>query len=347
MQMKLFHTAPILLTFAVLLSSCFGAVTAPASAPIPTFTRTPPATNTPTITPSPSATPPPTPVGATSFDSASGRYVKADNGRTFYWMPLQINAADSQEGHWFELRNLNDLPLLDHVVSYFPSDKMFMEVLVLDDEALQNSSSEMYLHHPDSAPLYKADGDRVGSFCLELLHWLFLRTYGEGSDPKFRSQFKMEHYADFRDELDRGSLSLPFTTPTGDYVYEPFKRGVYRVLVVPWEASDPAKDPRFMEYWGGDHHGRSMTLGDADGNLLVVIASKEPINLLSDKKVLGFLLVPLIRVLLSEDQSEEYYINEVRYQFINKINLEILASAGSGPASDPTHHRYIEIVRDR
>jgi hypothetical protein len=323
--------------FSILTSACLGSFASPTVTPTLTSTPIPPPTKTPTIIPSPTVTPSPTPEGATSFDSASNQYIRKENGKTYYWIPIQINAYDNQEGHWFELRNLNDIPLIGHEENYFDlPNSMLMEAYVLDNQVLQQQSGGMYIRHPGGTTVYRTMQDKTASFNGMLLTELFHRLYGEDANVK-------ENWTSYRSKLEDGDLSLLFTTSSGKYEYKPFQGGTYMALVVPWELSDPIKDPQFMDFYAGSH-GRSITLGDADGNLIAIIASEEPIDTLVDYKIRGLLLCPWIQVILSEDVSHEFYKN--KYGPCSQRMMELVDWAGRGPVYDPTHNRYIEIIRE-
>jgi len=259
--------------FIILLDSCSSAPITNSPAPISTIARSPTSTNTPTITSTPTETPDPNkPADATGFDSTSGYYTKTNNGTTYYWIQIQINANDAAKGHWFASHMTGDksIPLIDHnadlyadwpVAGDYP-DMMRMNVYFID--GLKQLQGEGYLFHPDGTSFYSTSTKYYSSgqlkscsFTSQLVQALSVKYTGHYCAPfeKHCNQTP-DDASNFLQGAKNGTASLSFSEPTNtkdksnkavytNYEWYPSKG--YDVFIVNWDDADPSKDPTFYD----------------------------------------------------------------------------------------------------
>ena len=80
-----------------------------------------------------------------------------------------------------------------------------------------------------------------------------------------------------------------------------------------------------------------MTTLGADGDVVAKIISKKPLNTLTPDELRALTLFPFVRVILAEDQSQEYYENK---QWRGHILADFFKWSGEGPTP------HIEIVEN-
>ncbi|HEY5913014.1 MAG TPA: hypothetical protein VJA21_20680 [Verrucomicrobiae bacterium] len=227
--------------------------------------------STPTITPTATATSVPTPDGATAYDARSGAFIKTAQGKTYQWIPIQINSNDSAAGHWFESRiaGLKSMPLLDAAANPYnpaPSLPSMLPMQLYFIEDLRQLTSVGYLYHPDAREYYaKRPGNEDAwlakgcSLTAQITRALARRVAGRACAKRVCEPTSDEQASTLK-ALAAGSLILPFdvstdagakpgSAPRSEYEWNVSKG--YRVYVINWEDADTALDPAFAESEAG------------------------------------------------------------------------------------------------
>ena len=125
------------------------------------------------------------------------------------------------------------------------------------------------------------------------------RNYG-----KILPEVSVADMQKFNTDFYNGSIVISFSTPGENYEWKPGPTIGVKFYAVKWDDADPAKNPAFNETMD-EMEGNSLTYRwavstDAQGNLIVVAAVKNPLQL-TDKQFFGWLLHP-IELVLKEEQ---------------------------------------------
>ena len=311
----------LLTMFVVLLNSCApNAALNVTATPLATIasTSTPVLTATPTITPTPTNTPDPNmPADAMRKDAnenwikpavdASGKPLLDEHNNPIYdiWETIHfVGDPENVTGHWFAPHVINGslnggIPLhLSGDDPYGYPDMIPMFINFID------GMIGPYFEHP-AAPGKGAGASFTGFLNTEIGKRYWQDTYGtnETNNTLPETLTKMEN----------GELSIPFDGPAGSFVFKPGDKGGLIVNVLnDWDAVDPAKDPRFMEWSYYDPNGakfRSMTIGNNSGDTVVYIVSQKPISTLTTDEIDTMILFAFARVIMNHDQSLKYFID--------------------------------------
>ena len=305
-----FHRILVLFTlFSMSLTACNAAptLTAPEStsasdsSPAPDFTLTPGPTETPTVVPTATEIPDPTmPLGETGKD-AEGTYVKMENGDIARKIEYKNSAGEIlYEGWAVEKTQKGGIDLLN-ITRYEKAApvKLMIASNVLGGEALASLTS------PDNP---------------DVSHDSLMGAVYTALKPRYNiPDGDNDGISDLFDKLGKGVLSLPFITSSGESVEGKLGPDTgFITIVVPYDSLDPATVNGVSEWLDPYSEPRlsfrSTVLGvDKDGNIIGLIASKEPFNELPDKLIRALVLFHPANIIKEEDQTTQGFPNILQH----------------------------------